>query len=173
MLEEAGLDYHLEPVDFAKGDTKHKTFLAINPNGRVPVLVDNNQVLFESLAINFYLAKRYATHLWPASLMQQSQLFQWLAWVMGEFEGPHDAANRTNSTLDTRATQQALNALRQTLSEQPYLLGRTFTVADLNTACVLMRPQLMNTVRNDPTLGDWFLRCRDRPALKRAVAERA
>lgn len=173
MLEEAGVDYHLEHVDFAKGETREERFLAINPNGRVPVLVDNGQVLFESLAINLYLAKRYATHLWPASLIQQSQLFQWLAWVMGEFEGPHDAANRANSTLDPVATQQSLNVLRRTLTDQPYLFGCVFTVADLNTACVLMRPQLIDTVRNDPQLRDWFRRCRQRPALKRAVAERA
>ena len=172
MLEEAGLEYEREFVDFAKGDTRADDFLQINPNGKVPVLVDGKLVLFESLAINFHIARCYAPAFWPAGSVGQSEAVQWLAWAMGELEGPHDAANRAGTQIDSDALQRSLNALRDSLANQQFVLGERFTVVDLNTACVLLRPQYRPVAEADPELSGWFQRCTARAALKRATAER-
>ena len=64
MLEELGLPYEQVKVCFA-GDTRKPEFLRINPNGHIPVLQDGDLVLWESMAINLYLARRYDKGLWP------------------------------------------------------------------------------------------------------------
>jgi glutathione S-transferase len=171
MLEEAGVDYRLEAVDFAKGEARNPAFLRINPNGKVPALVDGELTLFESLAINLHLARCYAADLWPLHPNGESRLFQWTIWAMGELEGPHDAANRSNTDLDADALHTSLDALRATLLDQDYLLENRFTVADLNTASVLLRPKIRPFAARDKQLGDWFRRCTSRPALARAVAQ--
>ena len=171
MLEEAGVHFDRELVDFARGATRNPDFLQVNPNGKIPVLVDGGLTLFESLAINIHIARRYASEFWPADHAGQSLVIQWLAWAMGELEGPHDTANRTGATVDPGPLQQSLNALRDCLSEKPYLLGGHFTVADLNTASVLLRPQYRSVARPDSSLKDWFGRCTGRLALERALAK--
>jgi len=87
MLEELGVQYTHVPADFASGDTRTPEFLAINPNGHVPALVDGELRLFESLAINLYLAERYGVNgFWPASLADRARAVQWSFWVMTECE---------------------------------------------------------------------------------------
>ena len=166
MLEECGADYTLEPADFATEDVRRPEFLALNPNGKVPVLVDGDLVLFESLAINLYLADQYAAEL---RCQRQPELQQWMMWVMGELEGPHDAVNRTNALIDAARLDRSLDALRRALGASPYLLGDTFSVADLNVSAVLLRPQYRPVVSVDVELSGWFSRCTERPALRRAV----
>ena len=87
MLEELGVQYRHVPSDFASGETRTLAFLEINPNGHVPALVDGDLRLFESLAINLYLAERYgAVGFWPASLPDRARAVQWSFWVMTECE---------------------------------------------------------------------------------------
>ncbi len=59
LLEELGLSYENKPVDMMKKEHKSDWFLKVNPNGKVPALVDGNTTLFESMAINYYLAEKY------------------------------------------------------------------------------------------------------------------
>lgn len=170
MLEETGVEYRLESVDFAKGESHQADYLRINPNGKVPALIDGDLKLFESLAINLHLARRYAPDLWPSDADGESLLFQWTVWAMGELEGPHDAANRSNGDLDSGRLQRSLDALRIRLREQDYILGSHFTVADLNTASMLLRPKLRPVANQDPDLRGWLEQCTSRPALARALA---
>ena len=87
MLEELGVPYELVKTDFANGDTRTPAFLALNPNGHVPVLVDGELVLHESMAINLYLAETYGSGtLWPASADDRARVVQWSFWVMLECE---------------------------------------------------------------------------------------
>lgn len=87
MLEELGVPYELVKTDFANGDTRTPEFLAINPNGHVPALVHGDLTLFESLAINLYLAERYGRGtLWPESAADRARTVQWSFWVMSECE---------------------------------------------------------------------------------------
>ncbi len=167
MLEECGVSYELVPTDYASDAVRKPQFLTLNPNGKVPLLVDGDVVLFESLAINLYLASRYMPSLWPAA---QAELMQWMMWCMGELEGPHDAANRSQLPIDAARLDRSLEALRRQIRTQGYVLGDRFCVADLNVAAVLMRPQYRPIARADATLAEWFGECSDRPALQRALA---
>lgn len=89
MLEELGVPYELVKTDFADGSTRTPEFLAINPNGHVPALVDGELALFESMAINLYLAETYGREtLWPASAADRARAVQWSFWAMTECEAP-------------------------------------------------------------------------------------
>lgn len=171
MLEEAGIHYEHVPIDWSRGESRTAEFLARNPNGKIPVLQDGDLVLFESLAINYHVARRYAPQFWAPSARDESLAGQWLAWGMGELEGPHDAANRDKKAIDAERLQVSLNALRAVLSDRPYLLGDSFSVADLNTASLLLRPQYKQVAREDDVLKGWFRSCTERPALGVAVAK--
>lgn len=172
MLEEAGVEYERVPIDWAAGESHQPEFLALNANGKVPLLVDGvdgKVVLFESLAINYHLARHHAPSLWVSGTSQESLATQWLAWGMGELEGPHDAANRSKTSIDEVRLQVSLDALRRVLAEQAYLLGETFSVVDLNTACLLLRPQYQKIARQDAVLSNWFNACVKRKALTAAM----
>ncbi|MEM9620007.1 MAG: glutathione S-transferase family protein [Pseudomonadota bacterium] len=171
MLEEAGIDYQHVLTDWSTGESHTTEFLAINPNGKIPVLVDGEQVLFESLAINYHIARHHAQQLWVTGSLNESLAVQWLAWGMGELEGPHDAANRTQTKIDSARLHRSLNVLRRVLGEQAYMFGDRFTVVDLNTACLLLRPQYRKIVREDEHLNVWFSACTARTALERAMAK--
>ena len=171
MLEEAGLDYKLHHVAFTKGETRRAAHLRINPNGKVPVLVDGERTIVESLAINLHLAKNYAPKFWPAGQFAESDAYQWLAWAMGELEGPHDAANRSGTDVDSTALHTSLEFLRRRLSSQAHIHGEQFSVTDLNTAAVLLRPQYRAVARSDAHIRDWFDGCVHRPALQRAMVD--
>jgi glutathione S-transferase len=87
LLEELGVPYELVKTDFADGSTRTPEFLRLNPNGHVPVLVDGELMLSESMAINLYLAEEYGQGtLWPASAADRARAVQWSFWVMTECE---------------------------------------------------------------------------------------
>ncbi|HEY4140306.1 MAG TPA: glutathione S-transferase N-terminal domain-containing protein, partial [Pseudolabrys sp.] len=87
IAKECGIDYEHLPIEI--GDTGAKTpeFLAINPNGRLPVIVDGDFVLFESLAITMYLAKKHSLgRLYPTSLEGEARTWQWTSWALNEVD---------------------------------------------------------------------------------------
>jgi glutathione S-transferase len=184
MLEELGVPYEHVPTPFMNGGARTPEFLRINPNGHVPALVDGSTTLFESLAINLYLARKYDHGLWPSSIEDEGRTFQWSIWAMTELEEPvvtalihralrpeaeRDAAKGADAAL--RAAKP-LAVLDRALADRPYLLGDTFTVADLNVASVLALAPLAR-IDLDPFVAvrGWHGRCCARPALDR-VRER-
>ena len=166
MLEEAEVEYERELVDWSQGEALAAEYIALNPNGKVPLLVDGETIVFESFVINYYLAKHYAPSLWIDDDLLTSQ---WLAWGLSELEGPHDAANRAKTEIDQDRLDRSLNLLRRELRKQPYIAGSEFTVVDLNTACLAFRPQYRPVIEADGELRDWLGRCSARPALSRAM----
>ena len=85
MLEETGLDYSVHAIDLARGEQKTPEFLAMNPNGRIPVIVDRDAddfVVFESGAILIYLAEK-SGQLLPREEKARSRVLQWLMFQMG------------------------------------------------------------------------------------------
>jgi GST-like protein len=90
FLEEAGLDYEVVPVDTRKGEQHRPEFLAINPNAKLPALVDGDAVLFDSSAILLYLADRTGQFLPPAGDVNRAQLLSWLMFIasgVGPYSG--------------------------------------------------------------------------------------
>jgi len=182
VLEEGGIPYDLRKIDIVKGEHRTPEFLAINPNGRLPVIVDGDFVLFESLAITMYLAKKHsAGKLYPATLEGEARTWQWSLWAVTEVdrgvniwslhavrlpEAERDAARREEALKVLVAPFKVLDAA---VSKQPYLLGDEFTVADLNVAAVISRAVDMD-LSASPNIKAWLTRCLDRPAAREALA---
>ena len=76
------------PIHFADGSAKTPGYLAVNPNGRIPAIDDNGFKLWESMAINLYLAKKHGSGLLPKTMEDEAQAIQWSFWAMTEVEKP-------------------------------------------------------------------------------------
>jgi len=185
LLEELGVEYRHKPLDFRSDDLKSAEYRAVNPNGRVPALVDDDLVLWESMAINLYLAEKYGEKdsLWPATPEQRAMAYQWSFWVMTEVEQPllsvlmhkrvlpEDKRDPHKVTRNEGLLKQPFSVLEQALTKQDYLATDQFSVADLNVAAVMSwcKPARLS-LKKYPHLDDWLKRCLDRPARKRAQA---
>lgn len=181
-IEETGIDYEHIPLGFG-ADSKTPEYLAINPNGRIPALVDGELTLFESMAINLYLAQRYGGALYPQNPADQARAWQWSVWAISEIEPlqmriviqrvftPEDRRDPAVVERATQALQRPLKVLDAALADRPWLLGEQFSVADLNVAAVML---LMRRVGFDltahPRVQRWAEACHARPALARAQA---
>ena len=89
MAKELGLDYENVAIDMGKGETRTPEYLAINPNGHIPAIDDDGFVLWESMAINLYLAKKHARgSLYPIRFEDEARTWQWSFWGMTEVERP-------------------------------------------------------------------------------------
>jgi glutathione S-transferase len=180
MTKELGLDYEHVKVDFATGETRRPEHLRLNPTGHIPVIDDDGFILWESMAINLYLAKKYdRSGLYPARLGDEARALQWSLWGMTEVERPLLTAllNRAvypESERDAGAADEAeknlaqpLGVLDAALGRSAYLLGGQFTVADLNVASILAwaRPAQID-VSVFPRVAEWLKNCAERPAAR-------
>jgi len=180
MLEEIGQPYeHLDLADL-EGDARLQAITPVNPIGKVPALEDGDVKLFESMAINLYLAARYGGELWPAEPGDQGRATAWSIWGMTETEPPlgqlffeRTIKNSTDRDPENEARaeqtlQRPMAALQQYLEDRVWLVGERFTVADLNLASVLT---LMNRAHYDlsgyPNVSRWRSACYDRPAYRK------
>ena len=85
MVEECGVPYELVSTGFAK-EAKSDAYKAINPNARIPAIDDDGVILWESMAINLYLAKKYGKELAPKNATEEAHATQWSFWIMTEIE---------------------------------------------------------------------------------------
>jgi len=185
VLEELGVPYELVKINFAAGESKKPEFLKINPNGHVPAMVDGELTLFESMAIDLYLAERYGQgKLAPADERERALTLQWSFWAMTECEAhtlacllnraafPPESRDEEKARTAEAAVQAPLAVLEQQLAGRDYLLGSRFSIADLNVAAVLMwcKPGKID-LSKFPTITAWLSRCTSRPALKAAMAK--
>jgi glutathione S-transferase len=182
VAAELGLDFEHLPIEIGEAGAGAPEFLAINPNGRLPVIVDDGFVLFESLAITLYLAKKHSLGtLYPAALHDEAKAWQWSFWAISEVDrgvniwslhavrlppGERDTAKRDEALKVIAAPFKILDAA---VAKQSYLLGSDFTVADLNVAAVVSRAADMD-LSAVPSLKTWLARCLDRPAARAALA---
>jgi glutathione S-transferase len=179
-LEEIGVDYENVAVNFLD-EAKKPQYLAINPNGRIPALVDGDLTLFESMAINLYLAKKYDGGLQPKALEDEARAVQWSFWGMTELEPhllkmlqhrvllPEDQRNASEAEAGAEALQAPLGVLDGALADRAYLLGDAFTIADLNVASVLSWAIFVGLdLTGFPRVKAWFDACLGRPAVARA-----
>jgi glutathione S-transferase len=180
-LEELGVPYEHVPIHFTT-DAKKPEYKAINPNGRVPALVDDDVVLFESMAINLYLAKKYdKAGLYPAALEDEARAIQWSFWGMTEIEPsllvvlmnrlflPPNQRDETAARLAEEKLGPALRVLDGALTGKKYLLGDRFTIADLNVASVLSWALFAHVdLSKTPNTERWLSECAARPAFVKA-----
>lgn len=181
MANELGLDYEHDKVDFRDGGTKTPEYLAINPNAKIPAIQDGDLVMWESGAINLYLAKKHPGPMTPKTLEEEALTLQWTLWGLLEIEGPlvtmmqhrlfrpeaerdEGAAKAAEATL-----QKPLAVLDARLAGRDWLLGERFTVADLNLAGVLSASRMVKLdLSGFKNVDAWLTNCTSRPAYAKA-----
>jgi glutathione S-transferase len=178
-LEELGVKYEHNPLEVPKAKSPEN--LKLNPNGHIPVLEDNGHVLWESMAINLYLAEKYGKQpFWPATVEGHSDCIKWSFWGMTEIE-PRLMTILVNRLFlppdqrDEKAVQKAtdeikapLKVLDDQLKGRDYILGKDFTIADLNVAAILSFALLVKLdMSATPTAQAWLQKCLGREANQR------
>jgi GST-like protein len=187
FLEESDLDYELVPVDTSKGEQHSPAFRAINPNGKVPAIVDTEGPggkdvrVFDSSAILLYLGEKTGQFMGAAE--DKPELLSWLFFIasgLGPFsgqavhfqyaapEGNDYAVNRYR-----REIERHYEVLDQHLAGRDYIVGNEYTLADISAWGWLIRaPRVMkgaeDALADYPNLKRWFQNVDARPAASRA-----
>jgi len=179
-MEEVGVPYTHVPTHFIE-ESKAADYVAINPNGRIPCLVDGDLVLFESMAINLYMAETYKPELLPAGAGDRAKAVQWSVWAISEIEPlqmqlvmqqvftPKEQRSDTVIAEVTTKLDRPLSVLNSHLADRSYLVSDAFTIADLNLAGVM---DVLEMIRFDlagyPHVRAWLDRCYARPSYASA-----
>jgi glutathione S-transferase len=181
-LEELGLKYEHVPVEVSQAKSPEN--FKRNPNGHIPVLEDDGVTLWESMAINLYLAEKYGkAPFWPSSAADHGHAYKWSFWGMTEVE-PRLMAILTHRIFlpadqrDEKVVAQSLEALKaplkvldDTVKGQAHLLGNDFSIADLNVAAILSFAMLAKVdFGPTPAAGAWLNKCLGREANQRVRA---
>ncbi len=181
--EEVGVDYEWIPTSFLE-ESKTPEYLALNPNGRIPALVDGELVLFESMAINLYLAKTYGGKLYPSDPHDEARALQWTIWGMTELEPhlipmvlhkvflPEDQRDPAIVAKAEAEIERPLAVLDAHLADREYLLGGDFSIADLNLAGALATANFAEfDISKYENATRWMSRCTGRPSFARTQAK--
>ena len=183
MAGELGLSFDHKNYLPRAPETRTPEFLALNPNGRVPVIDDDGFVLAESMAINFYLAKKHQSALYPADPKLEALALQWSLWetdrldrqivnyVRHSTELPQAERKPEIAEAAWQEVVPALDVLEIALTKSAWLAGPAFSVGDLNVASALYRALFVDLAKW-PHVQAWLNRCWERPAAKRARAMR-
>jgi glutathione S-transferase len=179
MLGELGIPFDHKDWLPRAPETRTPEYRALNPNGRVPTIDDDGFILSESMAINFYLAKKHKSPLYPADPKMEARALQWSLWETDRLDrqivnyARHSkelpAAERKPEIAEAswKEIVESFDVLEGALSKSEWLAGPTFSVGDLNVAAALYRALTLD-LGKWPKLNAWLKRCWDRPAAKKA-----
>ncbi|MBR8827534.1 MAG: glutathione S-transferase family protein [Gomphosphaeria aponina SAG 52.96 = DSM 107014] len=167
-LEELGIPYDFVLLDMQAGEHRKSDFLAINPMGKVPAIVDGDFQLWESGAILLYLAEKYGGM--PVSLPERSVITQWVLFANATL----GVGIFVESSRD-REMPKLLSPLNAILGSQPFLLGDEFSVADVAVGSILAYiPMMLPVDLSDyPAVVDYIQRMGDRPAFQKTIGKRS
>jgi glutathione S-transferase len=179
VLAEKNLPYEIVPIDLRKQEQKTPEYLKLNPYGKVPVLIDDGTVLYESCIINEYLNEKYPNPpLMPADLGKRAKARILTDYGLAHLDGPYqklrmettkDPKEQNPQVIDAAKSdlRKLLQHLEKEIDDQPYLVG-DFSLVDaallprftrLEGFGVLPDPSL-------PKLGKYLQRMKDRPSVK-------
>ena len=181
MLEELGLTYSVQPVKLGAGEQKSAEYLALNPNGRIPAIVDrfeNDFVVFESGAILIYLAEKTG-QLLPSEIKRRSQVLQWLMFQMGGVGPMQGQANvffryfpeKISAVIQRyqNETRRLYTVLDTRLGDHEYLVD-DYSIADIaHWSWVRIHGWAGVSVEGLPHLQRWMALMASRPACQRGV----
>ncbi len=180
MLEEMGADYRLVEKSTHVEDLQTTEYLRLNPNARIPTLVDGDFVIWESMAINLYLAQKYEGPMHCNRPEALGLAAQWSFWAILETEAlllellqhrvllPEHVRDPSYAERDEVLLKRPLRVLNDSLLERKFLVGDNFTVADLNVASIfawgkMARLDLLGHLE----VARWLDDCLSRPAYRR------
>ncbi len=183
MLHELGLDYETRPIGSRTGETATPEFTQLNPRQKIPLLQDGEITLAESAAIVTYLAQNYgqaAGFIPPPLTAQRAAYFEWCFFIMTELDAHtlYVIRKHTNLAAIYGEAPAAVRAARegfikqvqvadQKLAQQPFILGASFTGADILLATCLGWAERLE-VPLTATLRDYLERATARPAYRAA-----
>jgi len=189
LLEECGLEYKIVPCNIQRGDQFKPEFLKLNPNHRMPVMVDHQPKgggapvsVFESGAIMMYIAEKVG-RFWPQDLRAKYAVTEWVIWQManqgpklgecGHFRrlGDKEGDQRYAVTRFTDEANRLYGVLNNRLYDRPYVAGTEYTIADM--ICYPWTANWQNQGQNIEEFKyfkRWFEEVGSRPAVKRGMA---
>lgn len=185
LLEELGVPYEVRAISLSQGEQKQDWYLARNPNGRIPTLIDHDLqpenggfAVFESGAILIYLAEKYGRFM-PADPMGRSRVVQWVMWQMSGLGPMMGQATVFNRYFDeklpsviaryTRESRRLFEVMERQLAHSDYLAG-DYSIADI--ACfpwVRGHDWAMVDMSGLPNLQRWYDSIAARPAVQRGL----
>ncbi len=182
MLEELAIPYEHVPLDDMSREERRKAISKVTLTGKAPAMEDGSLKLFESTAINLYLAAKYDDReLWPPTQAQRAHVLQWAFFAMTELEPSivtifmqkfvhkGDDHNEAAAQAAESALTEPLDTLEKKLTKRSHLLGDQFTAADLVCVSVLdMLRMLQVDLAAWPNVEKWMNGCTDRPAYQRS-----
>ena len=180
-LEELNIPYNIIPIDLTKGEQKKSSFLKINPNGRIPAIVDrgeNDLTIFESGAIMIYLAEKEGKLL-PEDPAKKAKVLQWLMFQMGGIGPMMGQANvfyryfpeKIQSVIDRyqNESKRLFTVINDYLGDNEYLAG-DFSLADIaNWSWIRIHKWSGVEIDDLPNLERWMKIVGDRPSCKKGV----
>lgn len=183
VLQELGVEFEAISINLQAGEHRAPDFLAINPAGKLPALVDGVHAITESVAISLYLAEKYPDHHFiPTDLLLRTQLYRWLFFTVTELEQPlwrivrHTALYPKELRLpaDVALARQDFMNIASVLEN--HMLGRQFvvgdqvTVADFVLAYTLDWANELQLLATFPTLAAYMERMYARPRAPKRIA---
>jgi glutathione S-transferase len=183
-----GIPLELEFVDLTKGGSRTPAFLAINPAGRTPALVDGDFKLWESTAIMQYLASQKPNALWPDSARSRADIARWQSWSLAHWSkegceplifnrlvkkllnlgGPDEAS----VAQGTQCFNKEAAVLDAHLAKQPYLAGKELTLADFSVAAPLFYTKEAELpIGSYARLQEWFGRVSALPCWRETAPQ--
>jgi glutathione S-transferase len=186
MLEEIGEPYQLLEKSTRADDLQTADYLRLNPNARIPTLVDGDVVIWESMAINLYLAQKYEGPMHCSAPEVLGIAAQWSFWAMLEMEEllldllihrallPEFTRDPSHADRAELLLQKPLGVLNAALAGREFLSGGGFTVADLNVASILVWGKMARLgLSAHPEVKRWLDGCLARPAYRRVRDRRS
>jgi glutathione S-transferase len=182
LLEELGTPYTREDYGRQFNNTQDAAYLKLNPNGKVPTLVDGDTVIWESNTILRYLAAKHKKEtLYPSELAARTEVERWMDWLLASLNTPYVAVFKeakkapgervASWAADSQELAAQLQLLDAHLARQPYLAGKEMSIADVALGPIVARCLDFPIERPDlPNLKAWRERIGARPAFKKATA---
>ncbi len=183
MAAELGIAYEHKNWLPRSPETKTPDYKALNANSRVPTIDDDGFILSESMAINFYLAKKHKSALFPSDPKNEALAMQWCLWETDRLDRQLVNYVRHSSELPEAERKpdvakamweectQSFDVLDAALSKNQWLAGPSFSVGDLNVAGALLRALSLD-ISKWPHVKAWLDKCWARPAAQKAKAMR-
>ena len=183
MAGELGLTYDHKDYLPRAPETRTPEYRALNANGRVPTIDDDGFILSESMAINFYLAKKHKSPLYPSDPKHEARALQWSLWETDRLD--RQIVNYVRHSTELPAAERkpelaeaswkecadSLDVLEAALAKSEWLAGPAFSVGDLNVAAALFRALTLD-LKKWPHVDAWLHRCWERPAAQKAKSMR-
>jgi glutathione S-transferase len=183
-LQELGVDFQPITVNLLKGEHKSPPFLAVNPAGKIPVLVDGERVITESVAIVLYLAEKYADRrLLPTDPGERAEVYRWLLFAATELEQPlwritrntrlYPEADRqpADVAIASREFKEMAAVVEQHMEGRHFLVGDRVSVADFVMAYTLDWGTVVDLLGDFPRLMAYVGRMYARPQAPMRITE--